>query len=350
MSKISSYILSDHDDECLILVRFVGIIFYLRWSPNDLSPAPHLLEDYLGHITELKRDDDNYNVLLTRLVSPFEALMSQLATTATSRSKQGPFSLNENLYPQWFLLKAAAAKGCQTVQPVHVNEADSPFCRPGEALRSDRLRKLDLGKWVPRWFSSHDVELSADEERHPLLYSPSKVIIKQSRTECFFKAFGPGCSGTISELIALRAIDDAIKRGAVPFDTRICRLYGLVADSVDPASSDTRLVGILFNYIEPKRRGILGTLQYVASEKQSQTHLRRWATDLDDIIGALHRGGCIWGDAKPENVLVDHDDEVWLIDFGGGFTPGWVDEKHQSTKTGDLEALRKIQQWLADKK
>jgi hypothetical protein len=37
---------------------------------------------------------------------------------------------------------------------------------------------------------------------------------------------------------------------------------------------------------------------------------------------------------------------VWVVDFGGGYTPGWIDEELQGTKRGDLQALEKIRQWL----
>jgi hypothetical protein len=98
----------------------------------------------------------------------------------------------------------------------------------------------------------------------------------------------------------MRDINDATNRGAMPSDTRICRLYGLVADTFGPCSSNMRLVGILLDYIRPKRCGILSTLQYVAHEKQSKKHLRRWADDLDVTVGALRQAECRWGDAKPK--------------------------------------------------
>ncbi|KAI1839735.1 hypothetical protein JX266_014055 [Neoarthrinium moseri] len=341
MFRITSCITSDQDDECLITVRYIGAIFYLRWSPNTLASAPKLLEAYLAHLHELRDEDDDSEGLLTELVRPLNDLMSQLAPP----SKHAPFSLHDYLYPPWFQLEATAADNGRTIQPVDMNKADSPFGLPGEVLHSKRILNLELNSWVTRWFPSHEIELSADGERHPLLYSPFKVVTKQSRTECFFKDFGAGCQGTIHELVAFRAIDDAFKRGALPPDTRVCRLYGLVVDTVGLPSSSLRLVGMLLSYIKPKRRDRLGTLQCVAYEDGSRKHLRRWANDLDDIVSAIHRAGCIWGDAKPENVLIDNDDNVWLIDFGGGYTAGWVDKEQQCTEKGDMEAV-KIQQWL----
>lgn len=34
--------------------------------------------------------------------------------------------------------------------------------------------------------------------------------------------------------------------------------------------------------------------------------------------------------------------DLWLIDFGGGWTDGWVDQDKQGTMEGDDQAVRKI--------
>lgn len=51
----------------------------------------------------------------------------------------------------------------------------------------------------------------------------------------------------------------------------------------------------------------------------------------------------IWGDGKPDNVLINSKtDDSWLIDFGGSFTEGWVDVELKETLAGDEQALGKI--------
>jgi Ser/Thr protein kinase RdoA (MazF antagonist) len=45
---------------------------------------------------------------------------------------------------------------------------------------------------------------------------------------------------------------------------------------------------------------------------------------MKEGIGYLHNKGRVWGDAKPDNVLIRENGDVVLIDFGGGFTLGWV--------------------------
>jgi len=41
-------------------------------------------------------------------------------------------------------------------------------------------------------------------------------------------------------------------------------------------------------------------------------------------------------------VLIDENGNAMAIDFGGGFTDGWVDERNQGTVCEDLQGLEKI--------
>ena len=54
----------------------------------------------------------------------------------------------------------------------------------------------------------------------------------------------------------------------------------------------------------------------------------------------------VWGDAKSSSIIIDKQDKAWLIDFGGGFTDGWVDEELVETTEGDEQALAKIVELL----
>jgi hypothetical protein len=54
----------------------------------------------------------------------------------------------------------------------------------------------------------------------------------------------------------------------------------------------------------------------------------------------------IWGDAKADNFMVDKNDELWIIDFGGSYTEGWVDPELSDTLEGDEQGLEKVQEAL----
>jgi Ser/Thr protein kinase RdoA (MazF antagonist) len=60
------------------------------------------------------------------------------------------------------------------------------------------------------------------------------------------------------------------------------------------------------------------------------------------IIKAL----CL-GDAKPDNVLIRENGDIVPIDFGGGATFGWVEQKHyELSVTGDLLAWKRIVEFM----
>lgn len=73
---------------------------------------------------------------------------------------------------------------------------------------------------------------------------------------------------------------------------------------------------------------------------------RNWYRNIADTVGALHDAGIVWGDAKADNVLLDHENNTWVIDFEGGRTEGWVDEDRRETIAGDLQGLSRIREYL----
>ena len=46
--------------------------------------------------------------------------------------------------------------------------------------------------------------------------------------------------------------------------------------------------------------------------------------------------------------MVDENDELWIIDFGGSFTEGWVEEKYMETEEGDDMGVGKVREGLRD--
>jgi hypothetical protein len=53
------------------------------------------------------------------------------------------------------------------------------------------------------------------------------------------------------------------------------------------------------------------------------------------------------GDAKPDNVLIDkNNDHAWIIDFGGGYTRGFVGREKAGTIERDLQGLEKIVEYV----
>lgn len=136
---------------------------------------------------------------------------------------------------------------------------------------------------------------------------------------------------------------------------RVCtpRLVGLVTHPENKS-----IVGFGREWIQGKRLA-----DVLKREKRGKQLLlnnkQRWAQQLRESADALHALGLVWGDGKPGNLVVGvgeahnvtgagHGEEeapsgdLWLIDFGGGWTDGWVDADKEDTMEGDEQAIRKI--------
>jgi len=70
----------------------------------------------------------------------------------------------------------------------------------------------------------------------------------------------------------------------------------------------------------------------------------RWLEQIQAGLNYVHSRGQVWGDVKPSNVLIDKRGDAHLIDFGGGFTAGWVPRKNVETTAGDHIGMMKIRE------
>jgi len=69
---------------------------------------------------------------------------------------------------------------------------------------------------------------------------------------------------------------------------------------------------------------------------------RRWMDQIDETVQKLHNHGFVWGDVKPDNVMIGPSGDAILIDFGGGCTLEYIEIELQDTKEGDLQGLKKL--------
>ena len=76
--------------------------------------------------------------------------------------------------------------------------------------------------------------------------------------------------------------------------------------------------------------------------------IHKWKNQICLSAGALHKADVTWGDVKAENVLIDERDDAWVVDFGGGYTEGWVEKETAGTLAGDAEGLINILEFIGD--
>jgi len=164
---------------------------------------------------------------------------------------------------------------------------------------------------------------------------PTKVRINEG-TNCFFKQLLPGDLQVLqNELKIYKRIQEAsdILAGV---NVRIPRLHGLVQ------GDDSSIIGLLLTFID----GGSVTLLCAVDSDTPKALRERWAHQITFTLKCLHKAGIVWGDVKADNVLIDANQDVWIIDFGGGYTEGWVEEQLAGTLEGDLQGLTKILEYL----
>lgn len=121
--------------------------------------------------------------------------------------------------------------------------------------------------------------------------------------------------------------------------TRVPKLVGFVVDD------DEQPIGILEDFIprDSTLGSVRGKLVDVPVEQR-----KTWAKQISQTVEQLHDVGVVWGDAKPDNVLIHAEtNDYWMIDFGGSWTVGWVDVALKETSAGDEQAVAKMMDFLA---
>ncbi|KFZ20247.1 hypothetical protein V501_00259 [Pseudogymnoascus sp. VKM F-4519 (FW-2642)] len=119
---------------------------------------------------------------------------------------------------------------------------------------------------------------------------------------------------------------------------RVPRILGLVQ-----GEDGSSYMGLLLSYIDCDGRTLEGAVR-----ADTPKHLRqRWADQVISTLKHLHEAGIVWGDAKAANVLVDRNMDAWIIDFGGGFTEGWVEREKAGTVEGDIQGLGRIVEYIS---
>jgi tRNA A-37 threonylcarbamoyl transferase component Bud32 len=141
------------------------------------------------------------------------------------------------------------------------------------------------------------------------------------------------CLKSVHRKFSVRCFEREIKILQECSHSNIVRLISLVADAHD------NVEGMLLEYIANGRK--LSSVMSLTSDQYE-----RWTKQIREAITYLHTKNLIWGDAKPGNILVRENDTILLIDFGGGYTEGWVDDMNFETVQGDLQGYERIVEFL----
>lgn len=192
------------------------------------------------------------------------------------------------------------------------------------------------------WYSSADLTvLECSDTPDP--YHPCLVKHRKSGEQMFFKTVDNNNTQPIKREIDILG---KIEKKGLGQKFHCPKLLGIVTRAT-PAEAEKH-----------SRSSIMGFLQTAIKQPTPlttkldsavpQDKRDAWARTADEAKNILHENGIIWGDAKADNFVVDAEENLWIIDFGGSYTEGWVDPGIAETKEGDNMGMKKIVNAMRD--
>lgn len=273
------------------------------------------------------------------LLAPASSQLNDLAPGPSPSDEQS------QTLKQWYACEThyfeieMADKMLQAVQLASTEDLEERMTklRPHLAQIPKYISNID----VP-WFSSADLTVLKCADT-PDPYHPCLVKHPQSGEQMFFKTVDNNNTKPIKREIEV--LGKIQKKG---LSKKICcpKLLGIVTCAT-PAEAETSrktsLMGFLQTAINQPTPLTTKLDSTVPQDKRDD-----WARKADEAKKILHENGIIWGDAKADNFVVDAEENLWIIDFGGSYTEGWVDPEIAETKKGDNMGVKKIVNALRD--
>lgn len=192
------------------------------------------------------------------------------------------------------------------------------------------------------WYSSADLTVLECADT-PDPYHPCLVKHQQSGKQMFFKTVDNYNTQPIKREIDIL---DKIEKKGLRQKFYCPKLLGIVT-SATPAEVEKNSRNSIMGYLQTAiKQPTPLTLKLDSAVPQDKRDI--WARKVNEAKNILHENGIIWGDAKADNFVVDAEENLWIIDFGGSYTEGWVDPDIAETKRGDNMGVTKIVNALRD--
>ncbi|KAI1157751.1 hypothetical protein F5B18DRAFT_643738 [Nemania serpens] len=311
-------------DGLFITILYHGKRFHISLLPPS---SPDTVEGPLISKFDSIDDEDDDQVLAvqkeieTIVYKTGVSVWTQLAPPIPNGTELS--DLHSLLYPETFSFRFVTNDGKAKLIPHQIDEAIY-HNRFGMKIVND------IG--LPQ-YSSKDVLVLDTLKGEGYI---AKVLV-EGREMCCKSGDEAFWQGIEREFDCLRKV----ARSHLANSIQVPQLLGLVT------SAETgRIIGILEQYIPTGTPSDLGELRDEGIEVSAE-RIKKWAARVRGTVDLLHEIGVVWGDGKPHNILIHEEtDEAWLIDFGGSYTHGWVDEELMETLEGDEQAVDKILEFL----
>jgi tRNA A-37 threonylcarbamoyl transferase component Bud32 len=319
------------DDSCEMTIMCSGKRFIITVSSGDLHDDNNdsILEDEFFRMASGLDDDPMLQSDLEGWMG--EPCISYLKTLAPISDMPEPLTLQDYFVPPTFYFKLVNEHGKLTA--IRGPDEYEPIVDA-----SPKMALSQLPERVSRYpmIDAASIEIIQGNEWEDFGSSIPKKVLLEGRYY-HFKPIQDSHSFQREVASFLKLESTRLSRHC-----RVSRLHGFVVYSNDRHT----VMGMLLDYIDHDR----SLADYFHSQSSngdgSQTCstglLQRWMRQLQDTVDKLHRAGIIWGDVKPDNVLIDKDGNVWVVDFGGGYNSRWVDEDVMETVEGDLQGLSRM--------
>ncbi|KAH0171107.1 hypothetical protein KCU82_g4473, partial [Aureobasidium melanogenum] len=270
-----------------------------------------------------KAENDSEEKLQAWILSHLEA---EIDKHAPSRNEMQTINVHDWYHPTTHFYAIQYKDG--KITPKEVVSSPALRFKMDNLLPNITLPKYILKLDIP-WFQASDLEIVENAGALP-------AIVRHNDNLYFLKVVDPAQPGPTKR--ELKIMKD-IEKLNLHKEMRVPQVKGLVSFT----DSKTDVMGFLQTHIEGAE-----PLTHLLDSDVPQSKRDRWASESERMVNLLHQHDFIWGDAKADNFMVDKDDKLWIIDFGGSYTEGWIDPNLNETVDGDDMGTRKIVNALHD--
>lgn len=363
----------DENLSCIVSIRKNRKWFYLSIEPEDIDD-PHLRGQYERRASACRRQQIAYQQACDGEDGE-GPVASNDEDNDSGYSSEEPVTWDgqaEDIFQEWIQQPLAEifeehAPGIDTNVHASLQEwyAADIFCfslkasQDDETLQAEQRDDLDADEFLQNtitpnmklpkylkerksmeWYSPADIEVLAESHDVHMPMHPTVVRVrvgddKDDFKTCFLKLAAKGQEPAVKRELKLLA--DIKANGLFEEGIRAPVLEGLVTLPSSPSSHE-HILGFLLSLIPQPCRPLTKLMSCNISEAKRKS----WARGVEQQVAILHKHKLLWGDAKADNFLVDRDDKLWIIDFGGSYTMGWMDPRKYGTYEGEDEAVRLI--------
>ncbi|KAI0147712.1 hypothetical protein GGR57DRAFT_242937 [Xylariaceae sp. FL1272] len=328
------------DDGADILFDFSGQRIHVTILPCSSSQNEcenNFLEDRLIHLINraiLTEDMDEHETIVDEVLEPIlevgRVIFREAASRNVSTCEKSEQDLQALLYPLILTFGFKTIGGKAAIVPISASETYTILePTPNHGLEEE----LGINTSLPQYSARNVVVLETFSRGAGR--TVSRVLVEGKEMVCRAQKNGLLDPSLEKEVTAFQKITDACQSKHCRAPMRVPRLLGYVRHD-----EKGHIIGLLREWVAGR------SLRHVDIATTLVQRRQKWALQVRDTVEQLHEIGVVWGDGKAGNVVVDEKDEAWLIDFGGGWSDGWVDREVAGTRDGDEQAVRSIVKFL----